>query len=31
LVAVLENYQLEDGAVRVPKVLKKYMGDIDII
>ncbi|MCL2310637.1 MAG: serine--tRNA ligase [Proteobacteria bacterium] len=26
LVAVLENYQQEDGSVRIPKVLQKYMG-----
>ena len=28
LVAVLENYQEADGAVRVPEVLKPYMGGI---
>jgi seryl-tRNA synthetase len=26
LVAVLENYQQEDGSVRVPEVLQPYMG-----
>lgn len=26
LVAIMENYQLEDGSVRVPKVLQKYYG-----
>lgn len=26
LLAILENYQQEDGSVRVPDVLKKYMG-----
>ncbi|MCW4031129.1 MAG: serine--tRNA ligase [Candidatus Bathyarchaeota archaeon] len=31
MVAILENYQKEDGSVVVPKVLRKYMGDIDII
>lgn len=31
LVAVLENYQQADGSVRVPEVLKPYMGGIDII
>ncbi|MET0269763.1 MAG: serine--tRNA ligase [Sphingomonas sp.] len=29
LVAVLENYQEEDGSVRVPSVLVPYMGGID--
>ncbi len=28
--AILENYQLEDGTVRVPEVLKPYMG-LDLI
>jgi seryl-tRNA synthetase len=28
LIAVLENYQEEDGSVRVPEVLKPYMGDL---
>ena len=31
LIAVLENYQEEDGSVRVPEVLKPYMGGIDKI
>jgi seryl-tRNA synthetase len=31
LVAVLENYQEADGSVRVPEVLKPYMGGVDII
>jgi seryl-tRNA synthetase len=31
LIAVLENYQDEDGSVRVPDVLKPYMGGIDKI
>ncbi|MBC7906932.1 MAG: serine--tRNA ligase [Rhodospirillaceae bacterium] len=31
LVAVLENYQQEDGSIVVPKVLKPYMGGTDII
>jgi seryl-tRNA synthetase len=26
IVAILENYQQEDGSVRVPKVLQKYLG-----
>ena len=28
LVAVIENYQQEDGSIRVPEVLKPYMGGI---
>lgn len=28
LVAVLENYQNEDGSVTVPEVLRPYMGGI---
>jgi len=28
LVAVLENYQLEDGRIAVPKVLQNYMGGL---
>ena len=31
LVAVLENYQQADGSIRVPEVLKSYMGGIDVI
>ncbi len=31
LVAILENYQEADGGVRVPAVLKPYMGGIDRI
>ena len=31
LVAVLENYVNEDGAVRVPDVLQPYMGGLKII
>jgi seryl-tRNA synthetase len=31
LVAVLENYQEADGSIRVPEVLKPYMGGVDII
>ena len=30
-VAVLENYQQADGSVRVPEVLRSYMGGLDII
>jgi seryl-tRNA synthetase len=31
LIAVMENYQLEDGSIRVPEVLRPYMGGISII
>ena len=31
LVAVLENNQLADGSVKVPEVLRPYMGGVDII
>jgi seryl-tRNA synthetase len=31
IVAILENFQQEDGSVVVPKVLRKYMGDIEKI
>jgi seryl-tRNA synthetase len=31
LVAILENYQQEDGSVIVPEALRKYMGGIDKI
>jgi seryl-tRNA synthetase len=31
LVAVLENYQQQDGSVKVPEVLKPYMGGITVI
>ncbi|HKS92980.1 MAG TPA: hypothetical protein VJQ83_13695, partial [Tepidiformaceae bacterium] len=30
LIAVIENYQREDGAVIIPEVLRPYMG-IDVI
>lgn len=29
--AILENYQEEDGSVRVPEVLKPYMGGLEVI
>jgi len=29
--AILENYQQEDGTVVVPEVLRDYMGGIEII
>jgi len=31
LVAVLENYQQADGSVKVPEVLRPYMGHIDVL
>lgn len=31
LVAVLENYQCADGSVRIPEVLRPYMGGIDTL
>jgi len=31
LIAVMENYQREDGSIEVPKVLRPYMGGQDII
>ena len=31
LIAVLENYQNEDGSVRVPGVLRPYMGGLETI
>ena len=31
LVAVLENYQNEDGSVTVPEALRSYMGGLETI
>ena len=31
LIAVLENYQDEEGNIRIPEVLKPYMGGLEII
>lgn len=31
LIAVIENYQLEDGTIAIPEALKPYMGGIDAI
>jgi len=31
LVAVLENYQQADGSVRIPEVLRSYMGGLEMI
>jgi seryl-tRNA synthetase len=30
-VAVVENYQQEDGSIKVPDVLRHYMGGLEII
>ncbi len=31
LIAVMENYQQEDGSIRVPDVLRPYMGGLEVI
>ena len=31
LIAVLENYQQQDGSVEVPEVLRPWMGGVDLI
>ena len=31
LVAILENYQLADGSLKVPEALKPYMGGIEVL
>jgi len=31
LIAVMENYQQEDGTIAVPKVLQPYMGGLEVI
>jgi seryl-tRNA synthetase len=31
LIAVMENYQQEDGSIDVPDLLRPWMGGIDII
>lgn len=31
VVAILENYQQEDGSVVIPEVLRPYMGGVDRI
>jgi seryl-tRNA synthetase len=31
LIAVLENYQREDGTVAVPEALKPYMAGLEVI
>jgi len=31
LIAVLENYQMSDGNVKIPEVLKKYFDNQDTL
>ena len=31
LVAIVENYQQKDGSIKIPEVLRKYMGDREFI
>ncbi len=31
LVAVIENYQQEDGSIQIPEVLRPYMGGLEVI
>jgi len=31
LIAVLENYQKKDGSVEIPKVLRPYMNNLELI
>ena len=31
LIAVMENYQREDGSIEIPEVLRPYMGGVDVI
>jgi seryl-tRNA synthetase len=31
LIAVLENYQQEDGSVAIPEALRPYMGGLEVI
>ncbi len=31
LIAILENYQQEDGSIKIPEVLQKYMGGQEVI
>jgi seryl-tRNA synthetase len=30
-VSIIENYQQEDGTIRVPAALRTYMGGLDVI
>ena len=31
LIAILENYQLEHGSIKIPEVLRPYMNNLDKI
>ena len=31
LIAVMENYQQQDGSIRIPEVLRSYMGGLEVI
>jgi len=31
MIAVLENYQNEDGSVTIPEALRPYMGGLDVL
>ncbi|MBM3468330.1 MAG: serine--tRNA ligase [Alphaproteobacteria bacterium] len=31
LIAIMENYQLADGSILIPKILQPYMGNIEVI
>jgi seryl-tRNA synthetase len=31
LIAVMENYQQQDGSIRIPEVLRPYMGGMEAI
>ena len=31
LICIMENYQTKDGTIIIPEVLRKYMGDREII
>jgi seryl-tRNA synthetase len=31
LIAIIENYQCEDGSITIPEVLRSYMGGIEVI
>jgi seryl-tRNA synthetase len=31
MIAIMENYQKEDGSILVPEVLKPWMGGIEVV
>jgi seryl-tRNA synthetase len=31
MIAIMENYQQADGTIRVPEVLRPYMGGLEVI